>query len=53
MTDKQQDQRRLNVILPADVHRKFQIYCINHGSDISTVIRDFITKLIKETKRSQ
>ena len=38
----------LNIIIPKDLHSKFKITAINRGCTMTTLILDFIKKIVKE-----
>lgn len=38
----------INIIVPKDLHNKFKIAAINKGCTMTTLLLDFIKKIIKE-----
>ncbi len=43
--------KRLNVILPDDIHHKFKLACVKQDIDMSEVIRLLIEGYLKKAKK--
>jgi metal-responsive CopG/Arc/MetJ family transcriptional regulator len=44
--------KRIQLILPDDLHTKFKIVCTLHGKDMSEIIRNWIEEYVeREEKR--
>jgi len=43
--------KRLNIILPDDIHRRFKLACVERDIDMSEVIRTLIEGYLKKAER--
>ncbi len=46
--DMKLKQKRLTISVDQDLHRKFRIHCFTHGTEMATVIRNFIAEFVNQ-----
>lgn len=47
------EDKRLNISIPDDLHKRFKIYCVQHGLDMTAVITRLIEKVVAKQEKTK